>query len=78
MTHERDINEILSRVEPWPEADRVALAYQILRKMRIAPLQPAPRDTFSRALGVAAGNSPPPDDETVDRWIQEHRDEKYG
>ncbi len=30
------------------------------------------------ALGIAAGDTPPPDDATVKRWIEEHRLEKYG
>jgi hypothetical protein len=28
-------------------------------------------------LGIGAGITPPPDDATVDQWIQEHRAEKY-
>ena len=28
--------------------------------------------------GVAAGNGPPPDDETVERWMNERRTEKFG
>ncbi len=28
--------------------------------------------------GIAAGDGPPPDDDTVNRWIQERRVEKYG
>lgn len=78
MGHEQDINSIIDQVKPWPEEDRVALAYLILRDMRIQTRQPAPRDTFSRALGVAAGSSPPPDDATVKKWIEEHRQQKYG
>lgn len=28
--------------------------------------------------GIAAGTEAPPDDDTTKRWIQEHRQEKYG
>jgi hypothetical protein len=28
--------------------------------------------------GIAAGNGPPPDDETVEKWMHERRTEKYG
>ena len=28
--------------------------------------------------GIAAGKNPPPDDATIDRWLNEHRTEKYG
>ncbi|MEA2711350.1 MAG: hypothetical protein QOF78_3951 [Phycisphaerales bacterium] len=38
----------------------------------------APRRTLDRVLGIARGTTPPPDDATVKRWIEEHRQEKYG
>ncbi len=78
MPHERDIESILQQVTPWPEEDRVALAYQILRDMRKQTREPAPRMTSDEALGIAAGDTPPPDDATVKRWIEEHRMRKYG
>lgn len=78
MPHERDIESILQQVTPWPEEDRVALAYQILRDMRNQTREPAPRKTADEALGIAAGDTPPPDDATVKRWIEEHRMRKYG
>jgi hypothetical protein len=28
--------------------------------------------------GISAGNGPPPDDATVEKWIHERRAEKYG
>jgi hypothetical protein len=28
--------------------------------------------------GIAAGNGPPPDDDTVEQWIRDRRAEKYG
>jgi predicted DNA-binding antitoxin AbrB/MazE fold protein len=31
-----------------------------------------------QVLGMAAGNSPPPDDETVRRWIEERRVQRFG
>jgi hypothetical protein len=78
MRHESEIESIIEQVKPWPEEDRVALAYLILRDMRKQPRQPALRDTFRRALGIARGSSPPPDDATVRQWIEEHRRQKYG
>ena len=56
----------------------MALAYMILRDMRKRAREPAPRRTLDRAIGVARGSSPPPDDATVKRWIEEHRLRKYG
>lgn len=41
--------------------------------------QPQPGGVSAASiLGIAAGNGSPPDDETVQRWIREHRTEKYG
>ena len=67
MKHEREIESIITRVKPWPEEDRVALAYLILRDMRKKTREPSPRRTLGRALGVARGASEPPDDATVER-----------
>ena len=78
MRHLREIDSIVAQVTPWPEEDRVALAYTILRDARNRTRQPAPRKTLSRALGIAAGTLPPPDDATVDQWIMEHRLQKLG
>jgi len=78
MKHEQEIQTILKQVTPWPEEDRVALAYEILRNMRRQTREPAPRRTLESALGIAKGNGPPPDDATVKRWIAERRQQKYG
>jgi hypothetical protein len=78
MNRESDIQSIISQVKPWPEEDRVALAYLILRDMRKKTREPAPRRTLDQALGVARGTTPPSDDTTVRNWIADHRDTKYG
>jgi hypothetical protein len=78
MSHRREIDSILAQVTPWPEEDRLALAYDILREARGRTRQPAPRKTLFRALGIAGGQSPPPDDATVDQWMAEHRLRKHG
>jgi hypothetical protein len=78
MGHEEDIQSIINRVKPWPEEDRVALAYLILRDMRKKTREAAPRDTLRNALGVARETSPAPDDATVRQWIDQHRQAKYG
>jgi len=56
----------------------VALAYLILREMRKKTRESPPRRTLERALGLAKGTSPPPDDATVRAWINQHREQKYG
>ncbi len=41
--------------------------------------QPLPRGVPAKdILGIGAGNGSPPDDETVQQWMREHRTEKYG
>lgn len=41
--------------------------------------QPHPRGVPAEAIrGIAVGNGPLPDDETLDKWIHEHRTEKFG
>ncbi len=77
MRHETEIETIISQVKPWPEEDRVALAYFILRDMRKKTRESAPRNTLAMAIGIARGTSPP-DDATVKKWIEEHRESKYG
>jgi hypothetical protein len=78
MIHGKEIDSIIAQVTPWPEEDRVALAYRILREARGRSRPAAPRKTLSRALGVAAGSSAPPNDATVDRWVEERRLRKHG
>lgn len=78
MSHEQEIRTIVSQVKPWPEEDRVALAYLILRDMRKQTREAAPRSTLATALGIARGNTPAPDDATVKDWLAEYRQSKYG
>jgi hypothetical protein len=78
MRHKEEISSILRQVTPWPLEDRVALAYEILREMRKQTRQPAPRNTADLARGIARGTNPPPDDATVRKWMEEHRQRKYG
>ena len=78
MPHEQEIDSIISQVKPWPEEDRVALAYLILRDMRKRTREDAPRQTLRHAHGMARGTSTPPDDATVRKWIDEHRGQKFG
>ena len=78
MRHQQEIDSIIQQVKPWPEEERVALAYMILNEMRKNTRDPAPRDTYAGAKGIARGTTPPPDDATVKKWIEEHRQQKYG
>lgn len=70
----RELTEVLNRVINWTPESRFALARRILET-----LEPAPSvRSVQELIRIGAGDSPPPDDETVRRWIDEHRVEKYG
>jgi len=58
---------------------RLTLAEELLRSLHPV-VRPNGRRRISaeQVLGIGAGKVPPPDDETVKRWIEEHRMEKYG
>jgi hypothetical protein len=75
-----ELADVMGRVKTWPPNLRIALAHRILDSL--APTPPAPRGLPARSvqelIGIGAGDSPPPDDEAVRRWIDERRMEKYG
>ena len=82
-----DVNEwadVLNRVTSWPSLQRIALARKILESLEAAdvPASPVPARTrgvsAAEVQGLLRTDRPPPDDETVGRWIDEHRMEKYG
>ena len=74
--------DVLDRVKDWPPAQRITLRVASWRPWS-APQAPPLRAALSaravqELIGLGAGGSPPPDDETVRRWIDERRMEKYG
>jgi hypothetical protein len=75
-----ELSEVLDRVKSWSPESRIVLARRILETLETA--QPSTRGHTARSvrelIGIGAGDSPPPDDKTVRRWIDEHRMEKYG
>jgi hypothetical protein len=75
-----ELADVMGRVKSWPPALRIALAHRILDSLE--PAQPAPRALSARSvqelIGLGSGDSSPPDDEAVRRWIDEHRMGKHG
>jgi hypothetical protein len=71
--------EIVEQVKGWAPESRILLARRILETLEPAKTRPRPPGARSvqQLIGMGAGGSPPPDDETVRRWIDEHRAEKY-
>jgi hypothetical protein len=74
-----EYDEILARVQTWPPEQRLRLAEDLLRSFPPARGPDGLRGVpVEKVRGVAAGAGPPPDDDAVRRWIEEHRREKYG
>ena len=67
-------NGVVVPSSPLPEGAKVEVVV-------VASEKPAPGlrgVPAAQVRGIAAGDGPPPDDETVSKWIQERRAEKYG
>ena len=73
-----EFQQVWRQVQSWPAADRLILTQMTLGSLRTGlDGRPPARRTIEEIL-AAAGPGPAPDDETVKRWIHEHRMEKYG
>jgi hypothetical protein len=71
-----DRETILRMIETWPAEDQIALAQLILR--RAAEHAQPQRPSWREMVGLAATGQPPPSDEDISTWLDEHRSEKYG
>ena len=74
-----DYDRVLGQVRSWPPQMRINLAQDILRSLQDEFHPAAPRGVPAEEVrGMAAREGPPPDEETIQRWIEEHCAEKYG
>jgi hypothetical protein len=74
-----DYQKVLVTVRSWPPEWRLQLAEELLRSLHgVVPTERKRGVPVEQVLGIGAGSGPPPDDETVKKWIEEHRMEKYG
>jgi hypothetical protein len=79
-----ELTDVLNRVNTWPTTLRITLARRILESLDEAKVQASPVVRKTRGLSaeevrtLLKTDRPAPDDDTVDRWIDEHRMEKYG
>jgi hypothetical protein len=67
-------NGVVVPSSPLPEGASVEVVV-------VVPEKPAPGlrgVPAEKVRGIAASDGSPPDDETVNRWIEERRVEKYG
>ncbi len=74
-----EITEVLQRVQTWPQAQRFALAKEILKNLGGQGQQPPPRGkSAAEVMAMLNTNRPAPDDATVKQWLNEYRMEKHG
>lgn len=73
MNQSPTYQKVLEIVRRWPDARRFTLVQDVLKKAH-----PRKKQTLSQALGLLATSAPPPSDEEVKPWLEEHRTEKYG
>lgn len=74
----QDISEVVARVAAWPLSDRIKLARRILETVE-SSTEKRPSRGYSAAevIALLQSRQPAPDDQTVRRWIDDHRTEKY-
>jgi hypothetical protein len=74
-----ELMDVMDRVKTWSPTLRIALARRILESLDVPPADPSRRGRpVHELIGLGAGDSPPPDDDRVQQWIDEHRLEKCG
>ena len=69
---------IRSAVLQWPADMRFALLRDLLYTLSPSDRQPSSAGTLSKARGLLTVEGPPPSDEQVKAWLDEHRQEKFG
>jgi hypothetical protein len=81
-----ELTDVLNRVNTWPTTLRITLARKILESLDAAEVKAPASPPTRKPRGLSAVevrtllkiDRPAPDDETVKRWIDEHRMGKYG
>jgi hypothetical protein len=83
----QSLNDVLETVKHWPPDARVSLARMILETVELPQVlgqrpdqsEPSRRGKPVELLvGLGAGSGPPPSDDLVRQWVDQHRMEKYG
>lgn len=79
QTETINYENVLKAVRQWPTAQRFNLVQEVLKTLAPQVEKPHRRErTLERALSLVNLNGPPPTDEEVKQWLDEHRMEKYG
>lgn len=77
MNQSPTYQQVLEIVSQWPDARRFTLVQDVLKTLEPEAC-PRKKQTLSQALGLLATSAPPPSDEEVKQWLEEHRTQKYG
>lgn len=77
MNQSPTYQQVLEIVRQWPDARRFTLVQDVLKTLE-PEAHPRKKQTLSQALGLLATSAPPPSDEEIKQWLEEHRTEKYG
>jgi dihydroneopterin aldolase len=72
-------DSVLQTVRQWPPNRRFALVRDVINTLATEVFPSRPRHkTLKKALGLLATSQPAPSDAEIQRWLDEHRIEKYG
>jgi hypothetical protein len=69
--------QLLKIVSNWSEDKQFAFVHDVLKVLE-SRKERKREPTLQKALGLLATDQPPPTDEEVKQWLDEHRWEKYG
>jgi hypothetical protein len=69
--------QLLKIVSNWSEDKQLAFVHDVLKVLE-SRKERKREPTLQKALGLLATDQPPPTDEEVKQWLDEHRWEKYG
>lgn len=78
-----EYQKIIEAIQTWPLDQRIRLMQDILHTV-VPELQadqigsPSKKNTLNDALGLLTTSRAAPSDEEIQRWLEEHRIEKYG
>ena len=74
-----DRETLLQVVRSWQPDEQLAFAQEILRLLSLPFVEEplCPPDSQGLA-GLIANGKPPPSDDEVAQWLNEHRNERYG
>jgi hypothetical protein len=74
-----EYEKILKIITAWPPSQRFRLVQDVLKTLAPPVEEARPRrKTLQEAEGLLATDQPPPTDEQIEQWLDEHRMEKYG